>query len=30
MLDEELIYSGEPEKDDPARWPRLTKAFNED
>jgi len=30
MLDEVLIYFGEPEKDDPARWRRLTKAFNED
>jgi hypothetical protein len=30
MLDEVLIYFGEPEKGDPARWRRLTKAFNED
>ncbi len=29
MLDEVLIYFGEPEKDDPERWLRLTKAFNE-
>ncbi len=29
MLDEVLIYFGEPEKDDPARWRRLIKAFRE-
>jgi probable F420-dependent oxidoreductase len=29
MLDEVLIYFGEPEKDDPARWRRLIKAFHE-
>jgi len=28
MLDEVLIYFGEPEKDDPARWRRLIRAFN--
>jgi hypothetical protein len=30
MLDEVLIYFAEPEKDDPARWRRLIKAFSED
>ena len=29
MLDEVLIYFGEPEKDDPVRWQRLIKAFRE-
>jgi probable F420-dependent oxidoreductase len=28
MLDEVLIYFGEPEKGDPARWRRLTRAFH--
>ncbi len=29
MLDEVLIYFGEPEKGDPATWRRLIRAFNE-
>jgi len=29
MLDELVIYFGEPEKSDPERWRRLVKAFNE-
>jgi hypothetical protein len=29
MLDEVLIYFGEPEKGDPETWSRLVKAFNE-
>jgi hypothetical protein len=29
MLDEVLIYFGEPEKGDPSRWRRLTQAFNQ-
>jgi hypothetical protein len=29
MLDEVLIYFGEPEKGDPSTWHRLVKAFNE-
>ena len=28
MLNEVLIYFGEPEKGDPATWERLTAAFN--
>ncbi|MAG33898.1 MAG: LLM class F420-dependent oxidoreductase [Deltaproteobacteria bacterium] len=30
MLDEVLIYFGEPEKDEPDRWRRLIRAFNEE
>ena len=29
MLDEVLIYFGEPEKGDPETWRRLVRAFNE-
>ncbi|HIF97272.1 MAG TPA: hypothetical protein EYQ54_09655 [Myxococcales bacterium] len=29
MLDEVLIYFGEPEKGDPETWGRLVRAFNE-
>ena len=29
LLDEVLIYFGEPEKGDPATWSRLVRAFNE-